>query len=219
MFPPAGPIPYLIAEIGLNHNGDLDLARKMVDGARAAGAHAAKFQLYSADSFIHPSARLGEGSLQDFFRTFELKPAEWKELADYTIRAGLDFFCSVFDAPSIALYSTLPAACIKIASCDLTNRPLIQRAAAAMPDKPFLVATGCSTESEVDDFAAWFAKNISSPLTLLECVSSYPADPRDYNLALLARWENKIWNQNRHFRPHARLRHCSSRLRSRRVRN
>lgn len=192
MFPPAGPLPYLIAEIGLNHNGNLDLARQMVDGAKAAGAHAAKFQLYHSDAFIHPDARLGEGSLRDFFRTFELQAGQWSELADYTARAGLDFFCSVFDEPSVQLYSKLPAPCIKIASCDLTNRPLLRTAARAMPGKPFLVATGCCTESEVDEFVAWFNAEISAPLVLFECVSSYPADPHDYNLALLGRWKKKF---------------------------
>ena len=103
MFPPKGPIPYLIAEIGLNHNGDLALAKRIVDAARQSGAHAAKFQLYHSPSFIHPSARLGEGSLQEFFASFELSDAHWRDLAAYTRQAGLDFFCSIFDEPSIGL--------------------------------------------------------------------------------------------------------------------
>lgn len=191
MFPPSGSIPYLIAEIGLNHNGDLDLARKMVDAARDSGANAAKFQLYASSAFIHPSARLGDGSLQEFFRSFELKPAQWQALSEYTREQGLDFFCSIFDEQSIALYAELKPSCIKIASCDLTNRPLIQQAALAMPGLPFLAATGCADQSEVDDFAAWFSKHIKAPLTILECVSSYPADPREYNLALLSLWKER----------------------------
>jgi len=191
MFPPSGSIPYLIAEIGLNHNGNLELAKKMVDAARTSGAHAAKFQLYTSHSFIHPAARLGEGSLQEFFQTFELEPREWQDLAAYTRSAGLDFFCSIFDEPSIAIYAGLSPCCIKIASCDLTNRPLIEKAARAMPGLPFLTATGCANQLEVDDFASWFSKHIKSPLTILECVSSYPADPRDYNLALLSMWKER----------------------------
>ncbi|MEQ9366725.1 MAG: N-acetylneuraminate synthase family protein, partial [Leptospirales bacterium] len=128
-FGSAGSPPYLIAEIGLNHNGDLDLARRIVDAARTSGAHAAKFQLFQSRAFINPTARLGDGApggLAEFFAQFELDADEWHILAKHTREQGLDFFCSVFDAPSLKFYRELDARLIKLSSCDIDNRMLFE---------------------------------------------------------------------------------------------
>lgn len=191
MTPGAG-LPYLIAEVGLNHNGDISLAKQMVNAAKESGAHAAKFQLYNSDAFLHPDAKLADGTLRDFFRQFELSAQHWRELADYTRSAGLDFFCSVFDAPSLAIYAKLEPSAIKIASCDITNRPLMEHAARALPGKRFLAATGTASEEEVREFVRWFKSKIGAELLLMECVSSYPANPAEYNLALLKSWREEL---------------------------
>ncbi len=179
--------PYLIAEIGLNHNGDADLARRMIDAAAESGAHAAKFQLFRAETFINPRAQLGDGapgSLAAFFQQFELKPEEWRAVAEHSRSAGLDFFCSVFDAPSFELYRDLGARLLKIASSDLTNQSLIEAAAAG----PWgvLISAGASDESEVERTVSWLPADM--PLLVFECVSHYPAEPDEYNLSALPRW-------------------------------
>ncbi|HMU84562.1 MAG TPA: N-acetylneuraminate synthase family protein [Leptospiraceae bacterium] len=186
-----GQKPYLIAEIGLNHNGDPALAKKLVDAARTSGAHAVKFQLYDSDHFIHEEARLGDGSLREFFRQFELSSAQWHDLAGYARSCGLDFFCSVFDFPSIELYASLSPRLIKIASCDLTNRPLIQECAHRLPGVPLMIATGTADEAEVESLMAWI-RSLSSPVILLECVSHYPANPDEYNIGLIQQWNQKF---------------------------
>ncbi|MCE9600536.1 MAG: N-acetylneuraminate synthase family protein [Spirochaetia bacterium] len=182
---------YLIAEIGLNHNGDLTLARKMVDAAKAAGADAVKFQLYSSKHFIHPDAKLGNGSLQDFFAQFELKPAEWEALASHTRSCGLEFFCSIFDFPSVDLYSKLAPSIIKIASCDINNRPLMQYAAQAIPGAITWISTGTASELEVESLVAWGKTNLNQ-MGIFQCVSCYPAKPEEYNLNLIPSWKKKF---------------------------
>jgi N,N'-diacetyllegionaminate synthase len=185
-----GP-PYLIAEIGLNHNGDAELAKRMIDAAAENGAHAAKFQLFQADAFINPRAKLGEGapgSLAAFFEQFELKPDEWRVIADHSRQAGLDFFCSVFDAPSFELYRDLGATLLKIASSDLNNQQLLETAAAG--PWGLLISAGASNESEVERTVGWLPAD--APLLLFECVSHYPAEPDEYNLSVLPRWREKF---------------------------
>jgi sialic acid synthase SpsE len=183
--------PYLIAEIGLNHNGDLDLARRMADAARASGAHAAKFQLYRSREFIHSAARLGDGppgSLAAFFEQFELSPAEWHRLAAHVRDLGLDFFCSVFDSASLRFYTELEARLIKIASCDIDNRMLFEEIAAT-GDWAVLFSAGTATEAEVERAVSYLEPR--RPRIIFECVSAYPAEPGDYNLAVLQRWRKR----------------------------
>ncbi|MBL8020439.1 MAG: N-acetylneuraminate synthase family protein [Leptospirales bacterium] len=182
---------YLIAEIGLNHNGDLALACKMADAAKAAGADAAKFQLYDSRHFIHPAARLGEGSLQDFFAQFELTPDEWEKLARHTRGIGIDFFCSVFDIPSIDLYAKLDPSIVKIASCDINNRPLMKYASQAIPRAVTWVSTGTANEEEVESLVEWGRSNIGK-MGIFQCVSSYPAKPEEYNLNVIGAWARKF---------------------------
>lgn len=183
--------PYLIAEIGLNHNGQADLARRMIDAAAESGAHAAKFQLFRSDVFINPRAKLGDGapgSLSAFFQQFELKPAEWRAVAEHARTAGLDFFCSVFDAPSLELYRDLGAALLKIASSDLNNQSLFESAAAG--PWGLLISAGASDEAEVERATGWLPADM--PLLVFECVSHYPAEPEEYNLSALPRWREKF---------------------------
>ncbi len=184
----AGLEPYVIAEIGLNHNGILELAKQMAQSAASCGAHAVKFQLYDSDFFLQSAARLGDGkpgSLPEFFRSFELKKKEWIELAAFVRKCGVDFICSVFDSPSLDFYMTLNPSLIKISSCDIDNRILLEEAAAKQ--LPILLSTGTATEEEIKNALEWIRPG-GAPVVLMQCVSSYPADPADYNLNVLARW-------------------------------
>jgi sialic acid synthase SpsE len=185
---------YLIAEIGLNHNGEEDLALRMIEAAARSGAHCVKFQLYRSALFFDRSAGLGEGppgSLLEFFRQFELPEESWQKLARAAEENGVDFLCSVFDEESLHFYKELLQASghsthyLKIASTDLTNRILLEQA--KRMEFEILLSTGASTEEEVERTIGWTGR----PALLFQCVSSYPARPSDYNLRLLPVWKKK----------------------------
>ena len=184
--------PYIIAEIGLNHNGDVALAEQLIRAARQAGAHAAKFQMFHSELLIAPQATLGEGppgSLVDFFRQFELPAADWKQLAQAARDCGIDFACSVFDFESLQLYASLEPAYVKIASGDVDNRPLLEAAAARLP---VIFSTGTANAAEVEQAVTWLkSANQSRAFAILQCVSLYPAQPEEYNLAVIPSWKEE----------------------------
>ncbi len=183
--------PYIIAEIGLNHNGDLTTALEQVKQAAKNGAHCAKFQLYNPELFIYSDAALGDGepgSLQDFFRQFTLSESDWKILAAETRKMGLDFLCSVFDEKSLEFYMSLSPSFIKIASADIDNEPLLR--SVNKTGLPILLSTGTASEAEVEH--ALSLLNNASSILLFLCVSSYPARPADYNLSVLKTWQEKF---------------------------
>ncbi len=179
---------YLIAEIGLNHNGSEELALKMVEASARSGANCAKFQLFDSKFFINRKARLGNnppGSLQEFFSQFELPEESWTRIVQACKKNGLDFLCSVFDEPSLDLYMTLGNFPVKIASTDLTCRPLLE--SVLRRKLPMYLSTGAANEEEVERTIQW----IGTPALLLQCVSSYPARAEDYNLRVLPLWQKK----------------------------
>lgn len=185
----ANSVPYLIAEVGLNHNGDESLAIAMMEGAARAGAHCVKFQMFNTEGFIERKASFPEGpegSLFDFFRRFELPRDSWRRLAQAADRLGVDFLCSVFDADSLGFYRELNPAYVKIASTDLTNRMLLEDAKAMGFE--LLLSTGASNEAEIERTISW----VGRPALLFQCVSSYPARPDEYNLRLLPLWKEKF---------------------------
>jgi len=178
-----------VAEIGLNHNGDLDLARKMVDAARAAGASVAKFQWFEPEFFIEENARLGEGppgSLRAFFRRYSFRPEQWEALAGHCRDTGIGFACSAFDRSSLTDYLRLAPPFVKVASCDITHSDLLH--AVVRSGLPVVLATGTASDM---DIAAALTILGPSRTVLLECVSAYPAQPSSYRLGLLFDWRQK----------------------------
>jgi sialic acid synthase SpsE len=188
----AGPI--FIAEIGLNHNGDLNLALRLLEAAKQSGADFAKFQLYLPEHFIAASAALGQGgpgSLRAFFADFCLKESEWERLVQAANDLAIGFACSVFDLPSLDFYKRLLSnagrpSFIKIASCDVTHGQLLK--AASQSGLPLLLATGTASAAEVE--SAIELTGVERTL-LMQCVSAYPASPSSYNLNVLGEWQRK----------------------------
>jgi sialic acid synthase SpsE len=181
--------PYIIAEIGLNHNGKEDLALKMVEEAAKAGANAVKFQLYKTENFIEEKASLPssvEGSLFEFFKQFELPQSSWLKLKELADKLKIDFLCSVFDYDSLVFYKNyLNPTIIKIASSDLNNYLLLNEI--KKMDYHIILSTGASEEREIEEVIKRYGK----PFILMQCVSHYPALPNEYNLSLLPFWKNK----------------------------
>ena len=179
----------MIAEIGLNHNGDIDLARRMADAACESGANAAKFQLFSPEYFFAENIFLPDGTtLRDYFSKFTLKEGEWILLSDHVHSLGLDFFCSVFDSYSLDFYiNNLNPSLIKTASGDINNRSLIEKA--GRTGLPYILSTGTADENEVENALQWIPGRNS--VILMHCVSSYPARTSDCNLRVLDVWQKK----------------------------
>ena len=179
--------PYIIAEIGLNHNGNLDLARDMIREAARCGVHAVKFQLFSVESFLSPGEGGKDRSILDFFSRYTFSEKEWRTLFEEATSIELDFLCSVFDRDSLEFYRSLSPSAVKIASGDVSNRLLIEDVVAT--GLPLLLSTGTAGEKEVERALSWIPETI--PLVLFQCVSAYPAPVEEMNLRVLSRWKEK----------------------------
>lgn len=173
----------LVAEIGVNHEGEFDKAREMIRMAAGAGADAVKFQAYYVRDlrFVSPS---GDPDRFARMQKNELTWAQFHVLADDARKAGVMFLCTCFDVETVnALNDVLPA--FKIASGDLTNDELL--AAVAATGKPVILSTGMGTDEEVahalDVLAAGKGReSLREQVILLQCTSSYPCPPEQVNL-------------------------------------
>ncbi len=187
---PSEPV-FLIAEIGVNHQGNMDTAKRLIDAAASAGADAVKFQkrslpdLYDASLLQNPN--LGEQKFQyllPLLREFELTIEQLEELQAYSTGRNLMFFATPFDAPSADALSTLGIPLYKIGSPDLTNVPLLEHVAAK--GKPMLVSTGMATEDEVDA-SIRILQDLRVPFGLFHVNSTYPAPFDEINLRYMDR--------------------------------
>ncbi len=162
---------YVVAEIGSNHGGDLDTARRYIATAAWAGADAAKFQLYRADE-LYPGQDT-PGALPDSWLPHLKRECE---------NAGVDFICSVFSLDTLAAYLAVDPVAVKIASPESHNHELIE--AATVAGRPVLVATGASTWRDLDDIAATLA---DEDWVLMHCTSAYPAPDAEANVSVIHR--------------------------------
>lgn len=188
LFDPRAPC-VLIAEAGVNHNGDLDLARRLVDVAADAGADAVKFQTFRAEKVASPAApkadyqRLTtnpEESHGDMLRRLELAPEAHRELWDHCRARGLAFLSTPFDPESCDLLDELEVPAFKIASGEITNLLLLEHV--ARKGRPVILSTGMSDLEEVAQAVVVLSRAGCARPVLLHCVSTYPADPADANL-------------------------------------
>ncbi len=180
---------YVIAEIGNNHNGSLDLAKELVDLAAEAGADSAKFQmrdmatLYRNDGDADDeSADLGAQYTLDLLARFQLKDDELIAAFDHCKARGIQPLCTPWDEISLAKLEDYGMPAYKLASADLTNHTLLT--AMAKTGKVLICSTGMSTQAEVEEAVALLKKH-SAPFVLLHCNSTYPAPFKDINLAYM----------------------------------
>jgi sialic acid synthase SpsE len=171
---------YVIAEAGVNHGGAMAVAREMVAQAAAAGVDAVKFQSFTADGLTHAQLAADQHA---FFAQFELSRAEHVELAGLCREYGVDFLSTPFDFGMADLLSELGVPAFKIASCDLTNLPLIRHCAAY--GKPLYISTGMGDQAEAR-IALEAAERAGAPrVVLLQCTTNYPTAYPDVNLRAL----------------------------------
>jgi N,N'-diacetyllegionaminate synthase len=180
---------FIAAEIGINHNGDLDLARAMIDAAARAGADGVKFQNYRTDDFITDRSltyryeREGvshEVSQYDLFRRCELDRDALMLLADHCRHAGVVFFSTPTSAEGLADVQRAGAPLVKNGSDFLTHLPLIK--AMAQSGLPTVLSTGMASEPEIADAVGAFRGTGGRDLVLLHCTSSYPTPDAEVNL-------------------------------------
>ena len=177
---------YIIAEIGVNHNGIPQLAFELIDIAVDAGADAVKFQKRNLNT-LYPKKYLdnvnaGEKSLRyllPILQKVELPESTYQEIVKYCKKKGITFLCSPFDKESADFLETLEVPAFKVASADLTNLPLIDHL--VKKKKPLILSTGMSRPDEVD-FTVKFLKERNVQFALLHCNSTYPAAFEDINL-------------------------------------
>jgi len=176
---------FVIAEIGNNHNGNIELAMKMVDLAIEMGADCAKFQMRKLDevyrkrSLIKSGEDLGTEYVIDLLNKFELSVEEHKKLSDYCKLKGIIYMCTPWDLESIKILESFNVPAYKVASADLTNLPLID--ALIHTKKPLILSTGMSSNEEIKCTINFLNKR-KAFFILLHCNSTYPAPYEDINL-------------------------------------
>ncbi len=185
---PGQPV-FVIAEAGVNHNGDLQMARALIDVAVEAGADAVKFQTFSAERLVTTDAPKAEYQLQttgdtesqfEMLKRLELSADAHRQLQSYCKERGIIFLSTPFDEEAVDLLDELGVPAFKISSGDLTNSPLLEYVASK--GKPVILSTGMSELSElIEAVSVLNTAGCENPV-LLHCVSSYPADPAEINL-------------------------------------
>jgi N,N'-diacetyllegionaminate synthase len=184
---------FVIAEAGVNHNGDLAMALRLCDAALAAGADAVKFQTFRAQDLVLPGAptaayQARQTGQQDQFamlQRLELSQAQHEAIKAHCGAIGIEFFSTPFSVEAVDMLVALGVRRIKLSSGELTHRALVERAAAAR--LPLLVSTGMATMEEIGEALQWIAaaRGSLTGVTVLHCTSAYPAPDETLNLNAL----------------------------------
>lgn len=191
--------PYLVAEMSGNHNGNIDNAFKIIDRAKNAGANAIKIQTYTADTITIdsdlPEFRINDGlwkgkKLYDLYKLAHT-PWEWHpKLFNYAKEKALTLFSSPFDKSAVDFLEDLNCPAYKIASFELIDIPLIKYVASTK--KPIIMSTGMANLEEIEEAVSACRDSGCKDIALLHCVSSYPADPSEYNLKTISDLSSKF---------------------------
>jgi N,N'-diacetyllegionaminate synthase len=181
---------FVIAEAGVNHNGDLALALRLCEAALDAGADAVKFQTFRAEDLVlrgTPTAayqrrETGESDQFEMLRKLELSEAQHRELKAHCDRLGIEFFSTPFSPAAVDLLVALGVRRLKMPSGELTHRALVEHASATR--LPLLISTGMATLDEAREALGWAqaARGSSDGLVVMHCTSAYPASDEALNL-------------------------------------
>ena len=179
---------YIIAEAGVNHNGDINLAYQLVDAAKAAGVDCIKFQTFKSENLVshtaqkaeYQKAATGDSSQQDMLKQLELSFGEFVCLKEYCDRKGICFLSTPFDFESIEFLNSIEMPFWKIPSGEVTNYPYL--VALAKTGKPVVMSTGMCEMQEIEDAIAVLRENGASDIKLLHCNTEYPTPYEDVNL-------------------------------------
>ncbi len=183
----AGHPVYVIAEIGINHNGDLELAKRLIDVARSSGCDAVKFQKRTPELCVPAEMRdkmretpWGYISYMEYRRRIEFGSAEYRQIDNYCRAQKIAWFASCWDPESVAFLEEFDTPCLKIPSAALTDRQLLESVQAAR--RPIMLSTGMSTLAQIDAAVGVLGKE---RLLLAHATSTYPCSKEELNLRMI----------------------------------
>ncbi len=181
---------FIIAEVGINHNGDMELAKKMIEEAKKAGADCVKFQTFKAEEFVSDPTQTytykSQGkeiteSMLEMFKRYEFTKEQWTEIVNYCGEMNIVFNSTaqnVSDLKFLEDITTLPF--IKVGSDDLTNLALIRTY--ALKNLPMIISAGMAYAYEIEDAVRTIKESGNNDITVLHCISSYPTESTEVNL-------------------------------------
>ena len=190
----------IIAEAGVNHNGSLKIAEKLIKSAKLSGADIIKFQTYKADKLvIKKSPRFwnwsGEkkknGTQYDSYSKLDyFNQKEYKKLFELCKKYKIEFMSTPFDEDSVDMLLKIGMQGFKVASCDLTNYPLLEKI--AKTKKPILLSTGASNLKEIKNTVKFLEKKGVKKICIMQCTLCYPTEKKDANLKVLTSYKNEF---------------------------
>ncbi len=172
--------PFVIAEIGVNHNGDVEIAKKLVKEAAHAGAHAVKFQLWTKDSLYADSFLVDKPDFEKGLEEYSLTKDEYRELANLCQKESILFSATPFSKEEVDFLVELNTAFIKVASMDVNNYPFLDYI--ARKDLPIILSTGFAHLSEITKAIETIRAAGNDDIVLLHCVSDYPPADKELDL-------------------------------------
>lgn len=190
---------FIIAEIGVNHNGSIELAKKLVENAKKCGADAVKFQTFSAETLVTSSAPkaayqkqrdTASTSQYEMLKKLELSPKEHFEIKSFCDQIGIEFLSSPFDEKSADFLFSLGVKIFKIPSGEITNLPLLRHI--SKKKRPIIMSTGMSTMKEVSSAVKAIQSEGNNEISLLHCVTEYPAPYEEINLNAMLTMKKKF---------------------------
>ena len=176
---------YIVAEIGINHRGDVDVAKKLIESAAKTGADAVKFQTYLTEK----RAPKNDKEIFKILKDLELPFEAFKELKDYSKYCGIDFFSTPFDRESVEYLEKIKTDLYKIASFDVVNHKLLEEV--SKTGKPVIMSVGMSNLDEIEN-AYNILKKGTNNIAILHCISSYPTPEEKSNLSNIYEIQKKF---------------------------
>ena len=190
---------FIIAEAGVNHNGDIKIAKRLIDAAVGAGADAVKFQTFKAENLVCKTAQKAEYQMKttnqsetqyDMLKKLELTEQMHKELMEYCMKKNILFLSTPFDVESIKLLSGLGMQTFKIPSGEITNLPYLRET--AKQQKKVILSTGLSSMDEVKAAVDVLKDSGAKDITLLHCNTQYPTPVPDVNLLAMVKMREEL---------------------------
>ena len=183
---------YVVAEIGINHNGDLEIAKELIQAAKHAGVDAVKLQKRTPELCVPPEQRgqmretpWGYISYLDYRYKVEFNEAQYDELDRYAKEVGIDWFASVWDEPSVDFLEKYQPLCYKIPSASLTDFSLLRHLRST--GRPLILSTGMSTQEQIKEAVKLIGEE---NLVITHATSAYPCDPNELNLKMIQTLRN-----------------------------
>jgi N-acetylneuraminate synthase len=185
-----GELPYIIAEVGSNHNGDMVLCKELISAAKDCGADAVKFQSWSKESLIcraeyarntfYGDKHRHFGTLEEMVEKYQFTPEMHQEACEYCKEIDIHFLSSAFSPAEVDLLDSLGINCFKVASMDVNHLLLLEYIGSK--GKPVILSTGMATFGEIETALKVLLESGSGPVSLLHCISIYPPDYESINL-------------------------------------